>query len=115
MATLCFCHNLVVRVLKHHAHPAANLQQEALVGGVHAVHIYLPAPRQEDGVHVLGERGLAAAVVAQDDHKAALPDGHADAVQGVDRRLALLGGIGEGEILCSYDIAHRVSSLRGFT
>ncbi len=37
--------DLVVRVLEHHAHPAADLQKQFLVGGVHALHVHLAAGR----------------------------------------------------------------------
>ena len=89
--------NLVIRVLEHHAHPAADVQQELLVAGVHAVHVHLARCGQENGVEVLGQGGFPRPVVAQHRHKLPRPDGQGDPVQhrGGD---ALLGGVAEGEV-----------------
>ena len=88
--------DLVVRVLEHHAHRAPDVQQAVLIHSVDAIHIHFAAAGQEDGVHVLGEGGFAAAVVAQNSHKSALLDGQVHPVQhnGGD---ALGGGVGEAE------------------
>ena len=91
-------HDLVVRVLEHHAHPAADVQQGRLVGGVHAIHVHLAVGGQEDGVEVLGQGGLARAVVAQDGHEGAGLDGQADPVQHRGGH-PLLGGIAEEQVL----------------
>ena len=52
-----------------------------LVGGVHAVHIHLAAAGQQDGVKMLGQGGLATAVVAQHRHEAPRFNVQRDAVQ----------------------------------
>ena len=57
-------HDLVVRVLEHHANLTADVQQQRLVGSVHAVHIHLAPAGQKNGVEVLGQSGFARAVVA---------------------------------------------------
>ena len=62
-------HDLVVRVLEHHAHGAADVQKLGLVGSVHAGDINLASRGEKDGVHVLGQSGFARAVMAQDGHK----------------------------------------------
>ena len=101
--------DLVVRVLEYHAHGAADVQQFILVGGVDAVHVDFAAGGQQDGVQVLGQGGLAGAVVPQHSHEGALLDVQAYPVQhkGVDRPLLR---IGEAEPLCLNDcmvhIAH---------
>ena len=94
-------HNLVVRVLKDHAHGAPDVQQALLVGGVHAVHPHLAAGGKQDGVHMLGQSGLARAVMAQHGHEGARFNFQIHAVQhhGGD---ALGCGIGEAERL-SFD------------
>ena len=90
-------HNLVVRILEHHAHGAADVQQPALVGGVHALHPDLSPSGEEDGVEVLGQGGLARAVAAQHRHKFARPDVQGHPVQHQGREV-LPGGVGEGEL-----------------
>ena len=87
----------------------ADVQQFILVGGVDAVHVDFAAGGQQDGVQVLGQGGLAGAVVPQHSHEGALLDVQAYPVQhkGVDRPLLR---IGEAEPLCLNDcmvhIAH---------
>ena len=103
--------DLVVRVLEHHAHPAADLQQEVLIGGVHAVHPDLAANRQQDRVHVLGQGGFPGAVVAQDDGEASTGNGEVHALESLHRLLALIGRIGERQIPGFYDFRHECSSL----
>ncbi len=90
-------HDLVVRVLEHHAHPAADVQQVFLAAGVQAVHVNLAPGGQEDGVEVLGQGGFARAVVAQHRHKLPRPDGQGEVIQhrGGD---PLPGGVAEGEV-----------------
>ena len=66
------CHNLIVRVLKHHAHGAADGNQVLLLPGVHAEHGHRPPLGQDDGVAVLGQGGFAAPVPAQHRHKGPL-------------------------------------------
>ena len=91
-------YNLVVRVLEHHAHRAADVQQAVLVGGVDAVHVNRPSGGQKDGVHVLGQSRFPAAVVAQDGHEGALFNGQGHSVQH-HRGDALGGGVGEVKII----------------
>ena len=55
--------DLVIGVLKHHAHAAAYLQQKSLVRRVHSLHPHLAAGGQQDGVHMLGQGGFPGAVV----------------------------------------------------
>ncbi len=103
-------YDLVVRVLEHHAHPAADLQKRRLRQGVHAVYPDLSAPGEQHCVHMLGQGGLAGAVVAQNGCKAALPDGQVHPVQGGHGVLSLVGGIGKGQMFCSNNITHVSSS-----
>ena len=91
--------DLVVRVLKDHAHPLADGEKVPLVLRVHPLHQNLAGGREQDGVHGLGQGGLSGAVVAQHRHEAALLNGEGDPVQGVFRLLALLRRVGEGDIL----------------
>ena len=66
--------DLVVGVLKDHADVLPDGEQLFLVLRVHAVDVHAAAGGQQDGVEVLGQRGFAAAVVAEDGHEAPLPD-----------------------------------------
>ena len=95
-------HDLVVRVLEHHAHRAAHVQQPGLVSGVHAIHVHFSAGGQQDGVHVLGQGGLSAAVVTQHGHKGPLLDVQVHAVQH-HRGHALRRGVGKAQALCFDD------------
>ena len=61
--------DLIVRVLEHHAHGLADIIELVVVCGVHALHVDLAALRQQDGVEVLCQRGLAAAVGTQHGHE----------------------------------------------
>ena len=92
-------HDLVIGVLEHHAHTAADLQQQGLLLGVHAVHIHRAAAGQQHRVHLLGQRGFPAAVMAQHHHEAALFHGQRHILQ---RRgggaLSLLRRVGEGQV-----------------
>ena len=81
-------HDLVVRVLEHHAHGLADVVNFVIVGGVHAFHIHLAAFRQQNGVEVLGQRGFAAAVGPQHRHELAALHLRGHAVQRVDRLVA---------------------------
>ena len=61
--------DLVVRVLEHHTHGLADIIDLVIVCGVHALHVDLAALRQQDGVEVLCQSGLAAAVGTQHGHE----------------------------------------------
>ena len=102
--------DLVVRVLEHHAYPAADLQKTFLVLGVHALHVHLAAAGQQDGVQAFGKGGFSGAVVPQHHHKASLFNGRVHAPQGQDRLLSFLRRIGEFQGLC-FDHSRHVSSL----
>ena len=73
--------DLVVRVLKHHTHRAADVQQPVLIRSVNAVHVHLASAGQQDSVHMLGQGGFSAPVVPQDGYKGAFLDGQIYAVQ----------------------------------
>ena len=103
-------HDLVVRVLEHHAHAPANLKQERLVHRVHALDIDLAAAWQQDCVEGLGERRFAAAVVAEDHDKAAAFDGHIHPAQRAGVHLVFRARIGEGQVL-GLDHFHKVAFL----
>ena len=64
-------HDLVIRVLEHHAYPSPDLQQVLLIAGVHSIHPYRAARRQQHRVHVFGQSGFPGAIVAKHCHKAA--------------------------------------------
>ena len=87
-STLYDIHDLVVRVLEHHAHGLADVVNFVIVGGVHAFHIHLAAFRQQNGVEVLCQRGFAAAVGPQHRHELAALHLRGHAVQRVDRLVA---------------------------
>ena len=65
---------LVVRVLENHADAAADLKNLVLLAAVDAVDDDAAGIGREDRVHMLGERGFAAAVVAENGDEAALVD-----------------------------------------
>ena len=89
--------DLVIRILKDHAHRGAHRQKVILVRRVHAVDIHLAAGRQQDGVEVLGERALAGAVVSQHGHERATRDLERE----VAERGLLLAGVGKGQMFGS--------------
>ena len=64
-------HELVVRVLKHHADFAPQRPAVGGVGSVHAVDGQRAVLQRQQGVEVLDERGFAAAVVPEHGHKLA--------------------------------------------
>ena len=96
------CHDLVVRVLEHHAHLAADVQQARLVGGVDAADRHRALGGQEDSVEMLGKGGLARAVVAQDGHEGAFLNGEVQVVQH-GGGYPLLRCVAEGEVPHLYD------------
>ena len=102
-------HDLIVGILEHHTHPAADLQQKVLVLGVHALYIYRAAGGKQHGVEMLGKGGFAGTVVAQHHHKAALFDGQGHILQGCGPTLALLHRVGEGECIGSDHCLHWLS------
>ena len=89
--------DLVIGILKDHAHRGAHGQKIVLVGRVHAVDIHLAAGRQQDGVEVLGERALAGAVVPQNGHERAARDLERE----VAERGPRLAGVGKGQVFGS--------------
>ena len=100
-------HDLVVGVLKHHAHLLANGQQIFLVFGVHFFHQHRAGFGQKNGVKVFGQRGFSAAVCAQNGHKLAFFHFQAHPVQ---RKARLLGVIAEVNILrCQHCFRHKLS------
>lgn len=106
-------YDLVIRVLEHHAHRTADGQEKLLVGGVHPVHIDLAPGGQEDRVEVLGQGGLAAAVVSQHCHEGALLNAQRDPVQH-DGSHALGSDIGEADVLRMDDrIFHNKTTFEG--
>ena len=77
---------LVIWVLKHHAHRAAHLVFERLVAGVHLLDQDGAARGQQHGVEMLGDGGFPAAVVAKKRHEGTLLDGQVDVFQHLERR-----------------------------
>ena len=63
------CNDLVVRILKHHAHVLSDVVQLFFIAGVHAGDPHLAAGGQQNCVHMLCQRGLSAAIMPQDRHK----------------------------------------------
>ena len=74
-------HDLVVRVLEHHAHRLANGKQQRFVLRVHTVDRDAAARGQQNRVEMLGERRFAAAVVAEHGDKAARLNGQIQPVE----------------------------------
>ena len=89
--------DLVIGILKDHAHRGAHGQEILFVRRVHAVDIHLAAGRQQDGVEVLGERALAGAVVPQHGHERAARDLERE----VAERGLRLAGVGKGQVFGS--------------
>ncbi|CDB30311.1 unknown [Firmicutes bacterium CAG:137] len=65
-------HNLVVRILEHHANGAANGNQVALVLGIHSEDRNGPPLRERNGIAVFGQGGFSAPIPAQHRHKGPL-------------------------------------------
>ena len=82
--------NLIVRVLKHHAHPLADVIQARLIRGGDALHRHGAAFRQQNGVEVLGQCAFSAAIGPQHRHKFAFFHGHAGSVHGPDILLVIV-------------------------
>ena len=82
--------DLVIGVLEHHAHGAADLQQLIGVGGVHACHVHLARGGLQDAVEVLGKGTLPRTVVPQNSHKAALFDVERYVLDGSSLRIGVL-------------------------
>ena len=100
--------DLVVGVLEHHAHGAANGDDLLLIQRVHSRHEHPAARGQQHRVHMLGEGGFARAVVSQHRHKAALFDGKVNVAQRHRALLLflLLGGISKGQVTDFYHSRH---------
>ena len=62
-------HQLVIGVLQHQPHPAADLQLGFLHGGVDAVHQHFPGGGKQHPVEQLGHSGFPTAVVPQKGHE----------------------------------------------
>ena len=95
---------LVVRVLLHEADAAAHVELRFLHGGVDAVHVDGAGRRHEHAVEELGQRRLAAAVVAEQRDELALFDVEVHAVQ----HLAGLLAVGKAQRPAFYEI-HLIS------
>ena len=87
--------DLVVGVLEDHPRRLAHVEEMGFVGGIHPAHKDFAPRGEQNGVHVLGQGGFPAAVVAQDGHEGALLKGKADAVQGEP---ALFLVVGEAQV-----------------
>ena len=74
-------HKLVIRVLKHHAHAAANLQRILFVAGVHAAHGHFSFGGEEQRVKEFTKRALAGTVVPDNRNDLAFLNGKADVFQ----------------------------------
>ena len=90
-------HDLVIRVLEHHAGALADLKQLVLVLGIHAVHGDGTGAGQQHGVAVLGKGGFPGAIVPQHRHKLAFPYGDIHILQ--HQRQAGLFLVTEGDML----------------
>ena len=82
--------DLVVRILEHHADLLAHIVEVIFVAGVHPLDQHRARFGQQNGIEMLCQRGLAAAVRAQHGDKLAAPDVNADAVDGVGRLLRII-------------------------
>ena len=91
------CDDLVIGILKDHAHRGAHGQKVIFVRRVHAVNIHLAAGRQQDGIEELGQCALARAVVPEDGHERAARDLERE----VAERGPLLAGVGKGQVFGS--------------
>ena len=95
--------DLVIWVLKHHPHRAPHFQPLLVPAGVHAIDVDCAAAGQENGIHVLGQRGLAAAVVPQDGHKGASLDFQGNVLEDLDG-LAFFLIVLEGDVVKLNDV-----------
>ena len=91
------CDDLVIGILKDHAHRGAHGQEVIFVRRVHAVNIHLAAGRQQDGIEELGQCALARAVVPENGHERAARDLERE----VTERGMLLAGVGKGQMFGS--------------
>ena len=98
-------HELVVRVLKHHADFAPQRPAIGGVGSVHAVDGQRAVLQRQQGVEVLDERGFAAAVVPEHGHKLAGGNVQLRTVEGA---AAARPVVGKSNVVCiNHDrIAH---------
>ena len=101
--------HLIVRVLEDHAHRPADVEQEGFVLRVHAEHRDTSALGQKDRVHMLCQRGFAAAVAPQHRHKTPLFDAQIKILKHRHRRFAGLRGIGEAQIFCNDCFTHEIT------
>ena len=68
-------HDLVVRVLEHHAHVSPNGDKPVFIGGIDAADVDLSPGGKQNGVEMLGKGGFSAAVGAEYGNKAAFFNG----------------------------------------
>ena len=83
-------YDLVVGVLEHHADLLTYIVEVIFVAGVHPLDQHRARFGQQNGIEMLCQRGLAAAVRAQHGHELAPPDLHGDAVERVARLLRVI-------------------------
>ena len=88
---------LVVGILEHHAHRLADAVRAIGVRGGHVLHFHGALVGDEQGVQMLGQRRLAAAVAAQDAQEFALAHVQAHAVK---REVCAV--VGEADVLNIY-------------
>ena len=99
--------DLVIRVLEHHAHLLADVEQLVLVRSGHILHVYCARLRQQDGVKMLGQRGFAAPVRPQHGHIFAALYAQRKAVHSA----VLIVRIAECDIVCSEHFFHAFPSV----
>ena len=75
-------HDLVIRVLEYHAHPAADIPQAALVIDRDSVHQNIALRRGEQYIQMLGESRFAAAVRTDNRDKLPARDRRRDVFKG---------------------------------
>lgn len=100
-------HQLVVRILKYHAHLLADIPDMGKIGGLHTLHIDFPIRGNKQGVQMTGQRGLAAAISTDDGRKGPLPDSGGYIGEGI-KLLSLFRLKGMGQMT---DIKKNVSTL----
>lgn len=75
--------DLVVRILEHHPHPAADLLPGSGVAGLHAVHGHRSGRGNQQGIEVFDQGGLAATVGADQGRVRSLDKGETDPPQDI--------------------------------
>lgn len=101
------CHDLVVRVLEHHAHGLAHGPEIFFYGGIQAAHQAMTAGGGQETVEMTGQGGFSTAVGPDNSHKFAGSNGQVDSLE-CRHFLILPIHIGMGQIFRFNDRFHNI-------